>query len=159
MRLYHSAGECFEIGATEWEECLRVARDFGWTPAGTARPPVRLDAGDPGRWNGAYEGSAGQTVVRKDAAAFGLALMKGVEMRHPFYETAAVKVKEFASFCLSGSFVISDEPAVQPDLALQLTALHQAVGVSAPVPLTRAAAASSNSTRIVRSYSPAGSPR
>jgi hypothetical protein len=73
-----SVGLWFE----EWGNCLRLARAFGWQPAGTLAPAentrwARTD-GKTAEWDGDYSTNELQQVTDEDAMAFSVALRTGL---------------------------------------------------------------------------------
>ncbi len=51
---------------SEWDECLKRAIEFGWTPEGTVD-----NWSDYGEWDGSYYGNEMQIVTDRDARALG----------------------------------------------------------------------------------------
>jgi hypothetical protein len=60
-----------------WGEILKLARLYGWQPAGTL-PPEDCDADVGARWDGNYVLNGGQSVRPTDAWALGEALARSL---------------------------------------------------------------------------------
>lgn len=105
---------------------LETSLRHGWKPAGTSRPPLRLDLDvvdqTPERpWDGSYRSPLGQIVLRQDAKAMAAALRRALSHRVKFSEAG----KAFVNFCEQGGFILSvDKEAAMGE---QLANLRKAV--------------------------------
>src|SRR5689334_5573205 len=81
LHLCNQLGVCVAILPEDWWQLLSAARQRGWHPAGTLRPPVSVDgsASESDTWDGSYESPAGQIVGRLDAEHLRFALEDAVE--------------------------------------------------------------------------------
>lgn len=61
------------LSTAGFRACLRVARQFGWTPTGTSAP-----SNFEGNWDGNYLSSDGQIVNDADARALAAALFRAI---------------------------------------------------------------------------------
>lgn len=72
-----------------WGEVLKLARLYGWTPAGTL-PPEEGDADERAAWDGNYVTNGGQGVRPSDAWELAEALTRGLSDL-PEHDAAAHK--------------------------------------------------------------------
>jgi hypothetical protein len=103
--LYNQSGEVFAIFQEDWWEFCETAQRHGWKPAGTERPPIRLDIdhSDPSPqepWNHDYRVPQQQTVLRHDAKALAAALRRVDDPGR------LIVRKAFIDFCDRGGFIL-----------------------------------------------------
>lgn len=129
--LYNTSGECIELGRRAWSDALTLALQNGWQPNGTAAPPQCIDVDCPRAaavaWNHEYEPAAGQTVLRQDAQALGVALAKA--HKHEESLSGRNDLVALLRFCRQDGFLISSDPAPSTETEFQesLLGLHSAL--------------------------------
>jgi hypothetical protein len=81
LHLCDQLGVCIAISPEDWSQLLSAARQHGWQPAGTFRPPVHFDrpGSESDTWDGNYESPEGQIVGRMDAEHLRFALEDAIE--------------------------------------------------------------------------------
>lgn len=120
MILYNQSGEALHMLEEDWWQLCESAKRYGWKPAGTQPPPLRLDIDRPERspakpWNHDYRLPQGQTVLRQDARALAAALRGVNEL------ALSTLLEEFIDFCERGGFILC------PESEMPLNALERSV--------------------------------
>ena len=132
VTLYNRDAQAFQISNREWQELLRSARELGWQPAGTLRPPIRLDLPHPERqkeWDGDYENACGQVVTRKDADSLTAAL----EARRTHLQALfTIDLPKFIRFAGQGGFLVCAPAQPSGDTGATLSLLHRALSPETP---------------------------
>ena len=102
------------FSGTSWNECLKRAIEFGWTPEGTVAP-----VGFPGQWQGGYWSNDFQEVTTRDARRLGDALLRVVaalskdcpdeedELTAKRLAAELRCLRKLANYALDGGFVIA----------------------------------------------------
>ena len=117
--LFNSAGAYVRFTGSGWDLALAVARHYGWTPAGIAKPAT-WDEKKYGPWEDEYWMNAGQEVTADDAAALTAALDRAVaapdfveavksvndNLTPEQAESFRGRLVEFAGFARQGPFII-----------------------------------------------------
>lgn len=114
-------GECFRWKVGAWFKVLQLALAYGWQPMGTT-PPRGVPKAS---WEGGYLSNRRQQITATDAQQLAEALQRAVEdmSRKSPAKPKRVKPKvselaerywiealgEFAAFCRSGAFRITDD--------------------------------------------------
>src|SRR4051794_29746287 len=106
LHLCDQRGACVAIAPKDWLQLLSRARQYGWIPTGTVRPPARFDFGpvESDSWDGNYEFPEGQVVTRRDAEHLRFALQDAIGDGR-FHDYSAELIGFFLTF-FRHSFVI-----------------------------------------------------
>src|SRR4051812_45270129 len=107
--LYNRDAEPFHLSNQAWRDLLKWARELGWRPAGTLKPPIRLDQPRPAeeqKWSGDYENACGQVVTRADANAL-IAVIE--ERQSHLQEVLTLDLFKFIVFAGKGGFLICSQ--------------------------------------------------
>ncbi len=130
--LYNRHAEPFPLSTPAWRELLKWAKELGWRPAGTLKPPIALDAPRPAeepKWSGAYDPACGQTVTRADAEA----LIAAIESSQPhLQEVVSIDLVKFIRFANKGGFLVCSQTKPLPDTGSSLSQLHRALTPETP---------------------------
>ena len=105
--------DAFNCSRSFLYEALRLARGYGWKPAGTVEPVIEEDvAGEKlrdTRWSGCYFVGEGQRVTEQDALGMADGLEKALTIipaREWLSRAQWQDMQRFAGFCRKGSFRI-----------------------------------------------------
>jgi hypothetical protein len=129
MLLVNQSGQQLEIEASAWSELLHLAVLHGWTPRGTAPPPVDFDSGRRDRWAGSYDEGAGQMVSRDDAAGLALAVSEAGLDPDSFRHFGENELERAVSFLRSGPFLLTGEAGTSTEGQLPFD--HQLMSLDA----------------------------